>query len=193
MYQSRGLKNFIRTHPVIFILVGINILFFLFITLPIFPNRWIAEKMIGVNILIANGEWWRLVTPIFIHSNFNHLLFNCISLVIIGSLLEERKKKSTFLLVYLSSGIFANVFTYIFAPLTFIHIGASGAVFGLLGVFAMLIYLNKLPYQLKNSLLVIIILALLFTFMEKNTNIYAHIGGFLWGCLCGFLIIRKTI
>lgn len=92
MYQSRGLKNFIRTHPVIFILVGINILFFLFITLPIFPNRWIAEKMIGVNILIANGEWWRLVTPIFIHSNFNHLLFNCISLVIIGSLLEERKK-----------------------------------------------------------------------------------------------------
>lgn len=96
MYQSRGLKNFIRTHPVIFILVGINILFFLFITLPIFPNRWIAEKMIGVNILIANGEWWRLVTPIFIHSNFNHLLFNCISLVIIGSLLEERKKNQLF-------------------------------------------------------------------------------------------------
>lgn len=90
--------------------------------------------------------------------------------------------------MYLSSGIFANVFTYIFAPLTFIHVGASGAVFGLLGVFAMLIYLNKLPYQLKNSLLVIIILALLFTFMEK-IQIYMHISaGFCGDVFVVFLL-----
>lgn len=193
MYQQRGIKEYLWKHPVMTLLVGIHILFFAFITWPIFPNRWIYERMIGVNILIANGEWWRLITPIFIHSNINHLLFNSIALLTIGALLEERIKKSTCLLIYVSSGIFANVVTFIFASLTYIHVGSSGSVFGILGVFASLIYFKKIPQPLSTSLIVIIILAILFTFIEKDTNIYAHIGGFLWGCLCSFLIVRKSI
>lgn len=193
MYRYRGFNSFFTTHPIVSILVGINILFFLLISLPIFPNRWIFERMVGVNILIANGEWWRLVTPIFLHSHFNHLLFNSLSLLIVGSLLEERVKRSTFVFVYLSSGIFANVITYIFASMTYIHAGSSGAIFGILGVFATLTYFKKVHRQLSTSLVVIIILALLFTFTNTQVNIFSHIGGFIWGALCGYLIIRKRV
>lgn len=180
-----------QQYPILTWIVLINLCIFVLTTVPIFPNRFIFSHLAGVNLLIANGEWWRLITPIFVHSHFNHLFFNSLGFIFSGIILGEHLKSKTLLFIYLSSGIFANILTLFFAAPNFIHVGSSGAIFGLLGVLATLLYYKKMPHNQAQALMVIIIFALIFTFLQSHINVYAHIGGFLWGCLCGVVIERK--
>lgn len=194
MYIRAGnLREFFQFYPIVSVLMMINVMLFILTTVPLFPNRLIFEAAAGVNILIANGEMWRLFTPIFIHNHFAHLFFNMFALFIFGTILEPFIKKTTFLLIYLSTGFFANVITYIFAPLTFVHVGASGAIFGIFGVVAVFIWLKKFPPRDAQIFAWAIGLAIAFSFFQKGVNVYAHIGGFLCGLLCGFWIIRRQI
>ncbi len=178
-------------HPAVSALAGINLFFYLFTLIPAVPSRWLIEQMTGVNILIANGEWWRVITPVFIHNHFHHLLFNSIALFLVGSLLEEHIKKTTLLFMYFSSGIFANIITYLFAPVTYVHTGSSGAVFGLFGVFAVFMLYQRLFHREGEAVGLFILFAFMLTFFDPDTNVYAHLGGFLWGCVCGFFFARK--
>jgi rhomboid protease GluP len=192
MRLKNELLFFYKKHPVLSILFLLNIIVFVMTHVSLFPNRYIYSQMAGVNILIAEGELWRLVTPIFVHSNFNHLFYNSLGLILSGIILSEYIKRNTFLLIYLSSGIFANVITYIFAPPIYVHVGASGAIFGLLGVIAALIYFKKIPRLQSQMFTFFIIFALIFTFLNPSINIFSHIGGLVWGILCGFYITKKT-
>lgn len=183
---------FYKKHPVLSNLFLLNIIIFVITHVSLFPNRYIYTQMAGVNILISEGEWWRLITPIFVHSNFNHLFYNSLGLILAGIMLSNYVKRGVFLLIYLSSGVFANIITYIFAPPIYVHVGASGAIFGLLGIIAAFIYFKKIPRHQSQMFTFFIIFALIFTFFNSNINIFSHIGGFVWGCLCGYYISRKV-
>src|SRR5699024_10307837 len=108
---------------------------YLLMVLPFAMGDVVFEQLVGVNILVAHGEVWRLVTPIFLHKGFTHLLFNSFSLVLFGPGLERILGKGRFLLVYLSAGVFANIATFFIQPPTYIHLGASGAIFGIFGYY----------------------------------------------------------
>ncbi|AIM16780.1 MULTISPECIES: rhomboid family intramembrane serine protease [Neobacillus] len=187
--RTESFREFIRFYPIVSIIVGIHIALYLFTILPIFPNLWFIETFSGINLYIINGEYWRLITPIFMHSGFSHVLFNSFSLILFGPGLERMLGGSRFLLVYLVSGLIANIATLFIEPLTYTHVGSSGAIFGLFGYYIAIIVFRKNILSKQNSQIIITlaIISLVMTFVEPNINITAHIFGLLGGFVLGAL------
>jgi rhomboid protease GluP len=192
--RTESFKEFIRFYPIVSTILLINIALYLLTVLPVFPNSYIFERLAGVNLFIREGEVWRLVTPMFMHSGFTHVLFNSFSLVLFGPALERIAGKVRFAGIYLATGISANVATLLLEPLTYTHVGSSGAIFGLFGFFAAVSYLRKDLISRENSqvIITIAVIGLIMTFIQPNINISAHIFGFISGFLIGALTLRKS-
>jgi rhomboid protease GluP len=191
--RTESLRDFIRLYPIISIIITIHILLYLLTALPILPSRFFFELLSGVNLYIVNGDYWRLVTPIFMHAGFAHMLFNSFSLVLFGPALEQVLGKTKFILVYLVTGIAANIATLILEPLTYTHVGSSGAIFGLFGFYISIIMFRKAMMSRENSqtIMTIAIIAVVMTFVQSNINITAHIFGMLAGFLIGAAMYRR--
>src|SRR5690606_4294008 len=157
--RTESFGQFLKLYPVVSTIIAIQLLIFLMMHTPIFPHNWILELLAGVNLLIQQGEYWRLVTPIFVHVGFAHLLFNSFSLVLFGPALEKALGKFTFIIVYLASGLGANIATLYIHPPYYTHIGASGAIFGLFGVYLAVLFVKKdaMPLQGRQVILPIAI------------------------------------
>jgi len=185
--RRESLKEYITYYPVVSLILLIHILLFLLTTLPIFPAKAIMGYLIGVNLYITQGEWWRLITPIFIHSGFSHLLFNSFSIFLFGPGLEKIVGKFRFLFIYLFTGIAANIITLFIEPLTYVHLGSSGAIFGLFGYYISIVVFKKDMMSKSNAQVITTIaaLSLIMTFLQPNINIVGHIFGFLAGLLIG--------
>ena len=144
-------------------------------------------------MFIYEGEWYRLLSAIFTHTSFTHVLFNCFSLVIFGPILENMLGKGKFIFTYLFTGIVANIVTYFIQPLTYSHIGASGAIFGLFGVYLFIIIYRK--YLMtdfnKQTIQIILIFSLIMTFLQPNINITAHLMGLVAGFLIASFVLPK--
>ena len=141
--RTESFREFIRFYPVVSIIIAIHLVLYFLTILPFFPNYWFFETFSGVNLYIMEGEYWRLITPTFMHSGFAHVLFNSFSLVLFGPALERILGRGRFLFVYLLSGFIANVATLLLEPLTYIHVGSSGAIFGLFGYYIAIIIFRK--------------------------------------------------
>ena len=191
--RTESLRDFIRLYPVISIIITIHILLYLLTALPILPSRFIFELLSGVNLYIVNGDYWRLVTPIFMHAGFAHMLFNSFSLVLFAPALEQLLGKTKFILLYLFTGIAANIATLILEPPTYTHVGSSGAIFGLFGFYISIIMFRKAMMSRENSqtIMTIAIIAVIMTFVQSNINITAHIFGMLAGFLTGAATFRR--
>ncbi|MFC0026642.1 rhomboid family intramembrane serine protease [Neobacillus cucumis] len=133
------------------------------------------------------GEVWRLITPTFMHSGFSHMLFNSFSLILFGPALERMLGSGKFLFVYLFSGIIANLATLLLEPLTYTHVGSSGAIFGLFGYYIAIIIFRKKMMSQQNAQIILILSAvsIIMTFLQPNINIIAHLFGLLGGLLLG--------
>lgn len=83
------------------------------------------------NDLIRAGQWWRLITPVFLHGGWEHLLANSLTLALLGMPMERIYGSRKFFLIYMLAGIAGNVSSYLFSPAT--SLGASGALYGLMG------------------------------------------------------------
>ncbi|OIK16777.1 rhomboid family intramembrane serine protease [Bacillus sp. MUM 116] len=185
--RTEGFREFIRLYPIVSIIIAIHIVLYLFTVLPVFPNYWFFEHLSGVNLYIWKGEYWRLITPTFLHSGFAHMLFNSISLLLFGPALERMLGGGKFLFVYLVSGLIANLATLVFEPMSYTHVGSSGAIFGLFGYYLAIILFRKNWLSRQNSqvILVLCALSLIMTFLQPNINIIAHLFGLLGGFLLG--------
>jgi membrane associated rhomboid family serine protease len=134
------------------------------------------DNLVGV----AHGDWWRLITASFLHYGPFHLLLNMLALFWFGSLLEQRIGSGRFLLLYLVSGLAGSAGALIMDPTT-PTVGASGAIFGILG--AGLVLERQRDYVFGGSALGIIVINLVFTFSIPNISIGGHLGGLLGGAL----------
>ena len=123
----------------------------------------------------------------FIHFNFEHILMNMLSLFIFGKLVEAIASHWKMLGIYFISGIFGNIVS-LALDTNSISVGASGAIFGLIGSLFAIMYLSK-QYTPKMLLQLVGVLALLtvFSLFMANVNIYAHLGGFIGGLLATFI------
>lgn len=191
--RTESFQEFIRYYPVVSLIVTIHIILYLLTALPIFPNSLLLEQLSGVNLYIWQGEIWRLVTPIFLHSGFSHVLFNSFSLVLFGPALERILGSFRFTWVYLITGISANVATLLIEPVTYIHLGASGAIFGLFGMYISLNVFRKHLLSRDNRQLIttIAVIGIIMTFFQPDINVISHLFGFLSGFLIGALTLRK--
>jgi len=141
--------------------------------------------------LVAQGEWWRLITSAFLHSGFVHLGLNMLSLYFLGSFAEITFGRSRFLALYLISGIGGGLAFLYFGDFNASAVGASGAIFGLLGgVFGFTI--RRGTFSTRNpvisQLLVLTALNLFLGATIPNVSNAAHIGGLIGGLVFGWLM-----
>jgi membrane associated rhomboid family serine protease len=136
---------------------------------------------------VADGDYYRLITAAFLHYGPFHLLMNMFALYWFGSLLEQRIGSGKFLLLYLVSGLAGSAGALLLDPLQ-PTVGASGAIFGVLG--AGLVLERQRDYVFGGSALGIIVLNLVFTFSIANISIGGHIGGLLGGAAAALGLTR---
>lgn len=147
-----------------------------------------------VNEFIIAGQWWRLITPIFLHIGIAHFAFNALILYFLGIQLEKIFGHLRFFLLYLFSGILGNVFSFAFN--TSISAGASTALFGM---FVSTIVLSKLfpnrpgIYALSRNFLILIILNVLFGLFSTGVDNAGHLGGLIGGYLLSYAISAPNV
>ena len=133
----------------------------------------------GELVGLAQGEWWRLLTAAFLHGGIIHLGFNMLMLWWIGAPLEEAMGHGRFLLLYVVSGLAGSAGALLLSP-NAITVGASGAVFGLLGA---AFVLERQAGIRGGPAMTIIILNLALTFLVPRISIGGHLGGLAGGAL----------
>lgn len=191
--RTENFQTFIRLYPVVTFILALQAVLWLFFPLPAHSVVLWRDTVTGYNLGVANGEWWRLITPILLHAGFTHLLFNSMSIFLFAPALERMLGKARFLLVYAGSGIIGNIGTYVTEPLDYVHVGASGAIFGLFGVYLfMVLFRNELIGQEHSKMIITLLaFAVLMSFINSNINMMAHLFGLCGGFLLSFLCVQK--
>ncbi|WP_324790058.1 rhomboid family intramembrane serine protease [Streptomyces sp. H51] len=136
---------------------------------------------------IAQGEWYRLLTPMFLHGSYIHILFNMLSLWWLGAPLEAALGRARYLALYFTSGLAGSALTYLVAAPNQPSLGASGAIFGLFGATAVL--MRRLDYDMR-PIIALLVINLIFTFGWSNIAWQAHIGGLVAGVITGYAMVH---
>ena len=152
--------------------------------LGIFVRGTLYEHTVLYGPFVAHGDWYRLATNMFLHWNLGHIGLNMLALYFIGSPVEQYLGRARYIGLYLVSGLAGSAGALVYAPLT-PSLGASGAVFGVLG--AMLILEWQLTGRLAGQAMTWIAINLVFDYAYNgfggNISIGAHIGGVIGGIL----------
>jgi len=182
-----------KTYLVTPLLVYINVLVFTWMLfLGISPLTPSAQSLLacGGNFrpLTTNGNWWRLLTYMFLHAGILHLLMNMYALLYIGMFLEPLLGKFRFAAAYLLTGVCAGLMSVAIHPYT-VGVGASGAIFGMYGVFLAMLTTKHIEKTVRNtmlrSILFFVVLNLLYG-AQGNIDNAAHVGGLLSGIAVGY-------
>lgn len=135
-----------------------------------------------VNELIVAGQWWRIFTPIFLHADITHILFNMYALFIFGQRLERFYGHSRFLALYILAGLCGNIFSFYFQSNP--SLGASTSVFGLVAAEGIFIYTNRKFFpnasRALREIIMIVAINLILGFSAQIDN-WGHLGGLLGG------------
>jgi rhomboid protease GluP len=192
---------FSRATPVTYALLGANVGVFFLMTV-VFGGSEDRATLIAfgakTNWLLQSGEWFRLITPIFIHAGLLHLLLNSYALWVVGTQVEKLYGSARFLLIYLLSGVggvAGSYFGQIFMQKPDVpSVGASGAIFGLFGVLAVFgfRYRSEMPPAIRRvmtaGVLPVIAVNLFIGFSIPFIDNSAHIGGLLTGAALTLII-----
>ena len=165
-----------------YFLIIMNVICFFIPTLLGEYNTVINDYCVrGFNI--RNGEYYRLITGIFLHGGLWHLVVNCYSLYAIGSQIENFLGKWKYTIIYLFSGLVGSLISMSFNDTA--SVGASGAIFGLMGALLYFGYYYRvyLGNVVKSQILPLIVLNLVMGFLTPGVDNFAHIGGLVGGII----------
>lgn len=140
---------------------------------------------------MAEGQAWRLVSSVFLHSGFLHLALNMLSLYFLGSFVEASFGRGRFLALYLLSGLSGGIAYLYFGGFVSPAVGASGAIFGLLGgVLGYAVRRGTFSWQnpVIRQLLILLAINLYLGLSIPNVSNTAHMGGLAGGLVFGFLV-----
>lgn len=148
-----------------------------------------AGGMMGELVVLDYGQLWRLVTPIFIHIGWEHMILNGLSIYFVGKLLEGLIGSWQFLLLYLLSGIMGNAFVLYFTP-TVVAAGASTSIFGMFAALVIIGYVGKNAYlrHIGRNYLVLILLNTVMSLLSPDVSVAGHIGGAVGGVLLAVMM-----
>ncbi|MEM2956266.1 MAG: rhomboid family intramembrane serine protease [Candidatus Pacearchaeota archaeon] len=192
-------------------LIGINIIFFLIsiILISIYPQFIYSIALQPSSFL--HGKFWTIITSMFMHGDVSHLFMNMFSLIFLGSFLERLIGSRRFLAIYFVSGIVAGIFFILFSffPLNSVPglgvsekalaVGASGAIFGVAGMLAILtprmpIYVMFIPVAMPmwfGVILILLVFTLLSAFAGLPIGNSAHLGGLVAGVIYALYLKNK--
>jgi membrane associated rhomboid family serine protease len=138
---------------------------------------------------VANGQWWLLITAGFLHGSIIHLFFNVYILWVLGSQLENIVGKTKLIIIYLISLLGGSFASYLFSPFGSYSIGASGAIFGLMG--AMLVVGRKRNLDIS-QITTLVVINVVIGFVLSGIDWRAHLGGLAAGALITWVLINAT-
>ncbi|MBV9099120.1 MAG: rhomboid family intramembrane serine protease [Frankiaceae bacterium] len=171
-------------------LIGINVAIFL-VTLSsgagIFSGSGgsdIYQRFALIPPAVAHGDWYRLISSMFLHYGLPHLAINMYALWIIGHALESMLGRLRYLVLYFFAGIGGSIFSFAFGPVLGQAAGASGAIFGLFGAFFIILRRRNLE---AGGIVAMIAINLVFSFTVPNIDWRGHVGGLVAGALVGYI------
>jgi rhomboid protease GluP len=188
-------------------IIVLNIIVFLFTQfVPAFGGR---ERMIEKGALSwyfvkENNEYYRLLTSMFMHSGWSHLINNMVVLLFVGSSLERAAGRIRYLVIYFGTGIVAAIssisynmwkeYAHVSFERTTISIGASGAIFGVVGAILFIVIINRgrLNEISTRQMILFVVLSLYSGIINTQIDQAAHIGGFVAGILLAVIIYRRS-
>ena len=172
------------TAPGVVAIVAVNAAFYLAQT--VVPG--LTARLGAIPGAIAHGEWFRLVTPMLLHAGLWHIALNMLVLWIYGPSVERAFGTARFLAMYVISGFIGGVASFAFGPCRSLGVGASGAIFGIVGVLLVHLYNRRrsdfVAANLKNLLLFVglnMVLGLVWPWVD----VFAHVGGLAAGVALG--------
>jgi len=174
-------------------LIALNVLVYLITVYQGFgvsaPGGPLFERGALVGRLIyANGDWYRIVTAMFLHASLLHIALNMLVLYWCGTVVERALGTWRFLLVYLVSGIAGSAGALVFSSPFAVTVGASGAIYGIFG--ALLILEYRATGTFAGPALGLIVVNLMLSFVIPNISWGAHVGGLVGGILATFALLH---
>ena len=188
--EKKLAKIFSPKKPVItYILIVLNVMIFLY-TMLYDQNDRLFYELANNYVYVQNGEIYRLFTSMFLHADIMHIVFNMYALYLLGPIVERYYGKTKFILIYFISGILGSLFSCVFMSSNTYAIGASGAIFGLLGSIAYFTYYYRATLQglLRSQILPVILINLGLGLFIPGIDVSAHIGGLIGGILTSMAI-----
>ena len=173
------------------ILVAANVIVYLICTFT--GNLLYNIGELDAAAVLLRGEYGRIIYSMFLHAGTDHLFNNMVILFFLGAMIEKVTGHIQLLLIYLLSGIGANICSLLYKVMTMdsmASVGASGAIFGLDGVLLAWILLDRqdMPDVTPRRVLLMIVLSLYSGFTAHNIDNAAHVGGLLTGFAAGALL-----
>ena len=171
------------------VLIGVNVGVYLITAVQghglNYPGGALFDKWLLAGILLRIGDWWRMVTAMFLHGSIWHIGLNMFALWVIGGPVEQYLGRARYLLLYFASGIAGSAGALFGVSMLTPTVGASGAIFGVLG--AMMILEWNITGRLAGNALTWIVINLVFNFVYNsgggNISIGGHIGGLIGGII----------
>jgi len=185
---QENLLNKLKNMPMTYFIVAANILVFIILHLTnvLIEDQWFINIFAKHTPSISMGhEYYRLFTAIFTHEEIPHLLFNCMAIIILGKPVETIFGKWKFLIIFIVSGLFGSLSSFVFNEAIIRSIGASGGVFGVFGVHLYLFMKNKKTYLsiFGKDIFQLLIINVVIGFVLPNIDFFGHFGGILGGFL----------
>ncbi|CAM4143276.1 rhomboid family intramembrane serine protease [Lacicoccus alkaliphilus] len=175
--------------PMTYLLVAINAVLFMInaFHINILGSLTMVDQLAVSYHAVLNNDYYRLLSSTFLHSGMEHFLFNMAALFVLGKFVESLYGKWGLLLAYVLTGTLASLFSLMFLT-DAVSLGASGAIYGLLGLIVVHLLLNKsMGYKLLMQVAIIFIAIAFLSSLFSNVNHYAHAGGLMAGLLLGVL------
>jgi len=174
-----------------YILIAVNIAFYVYTSVVGGDFVETSNSMIGQygqnTFLVFRGEYYRLVSSMFVHASIAHLAGNMLFLLVFGLRAEEMFSLPGYLLVYFLGGLAGNLVSLWLLPSSF-SVGASGAIFGMFG--AVTVFARR---SVNQSIIGALIYGffLLFISSGQGVNVFAHLGGLVCGLIIGYLLATR--
>ncbi|MFB9276482.1 rhomboid family intramembrane serine protease [Cohnella cellulosilytica] len=196
--RNETFGGYLRAYPITSFILAVNLIVFLLDHLVLnreltFRGAFYMEPYFDRYGL---EEPWRYVTSIALHDGWDHLLFNCFSLLIFAPPLERLLGHVRYFVYYLLAGIAGNALSAIVhLGSEYVSLGASGAIYGLFGAYLFLAVFRKfaLDEATRKTIYITLVFGLVYSLLMPRINIWAHLGGAVAGfALMGWYVARKT-
>jgi rhomboid protease GluP len=182
--DSESLKKAKITQAIILF----NVLSFIIFNILLPVDNLLQLAQINYKVVVDH-EYYRLITSMFLHADIFHIFSNMVALLIFGTTVENNYSKVEYLIIYFISGLIGNLFSLFLLPLNTISLGASGAIFGLVGSAFILFTVDG-----DKTLIFLGLLYLGYFIIASfgpGINVFAHLFGLIGGILFGYLFIRR--
>jgi rhomboid protease GluP len=188
----------ILAYPVTWGLIGLNLLAFVYTLMQ--PDPFGGHTLVDLGAVYgpaigAQGQWWRLVSGMFLHGGWSHVALNMISLYIVGRIAESLSDRWSYLALYMASGIVGGAVSVAMHP-DGLSVGASGAIFGVFGMIAGYAVAFRKHLGSRFGVLMrefggVLALNLVLGFTLPGIDMSAHIGGLVTGWIGGWLLAYR--